>query len=115
MVGDRQSFGKKSAMETGNEEDAEMVLANAVPKPVKTHVQRLGHLEIDAVVGEAYGDLVITKYRGRRLGVAHVFQYFALVRGDASSSEDSGVLSTQLRRQRHRRREYGCSVKRWGG
>ncbi len=95
MAGDRQSFGEKirDVAETGNEEDAEMVLANAVPKPVKTHVQRLGHLEIDAVVGEAYGDLVITKYRGWRLGVAHVFQYFALVRGDASRSEDSGVLS----------------------
>jgi hypothetical protein len=43
MASDRQSFGEKisDVAETGNEEDAELVLSDAVPKPVKAHVQRL--------------------------------------------------------------------------
>ena len=43
MAGDGQSFGEKicDIAETGNEEDAELVLLDAVPKQVKTHVQRL--------------------------------------------------------------------------
>jgi hypothetical protein len=88
-----KSFVKKisGVAETGNEEDVELVLSDVIPDPVKAHVQRLWHLIVD-VIGKAYGDLVVTKNRVRRLRVAYVFEDLTLVRRDSSGGEDSGVL-----------------------
>ncbi len=59
---------------------------------VKSHVQRFGHFLIDAVIGEAYGNLVIAKDRGRRLRVTHVAEDFSLVGRDAAGGEKSAVF-----------------------
>ena len=94
MTSDGQSFREEigNVLKTWNEEDVELMLSDAVPQPVKTHVQRLRHLDIDAVVGEANGNLVVAEDRCRRLGVAHVLKYLPLVGGDASGGKDTGVF-----------------------
>ena len=94
MTGDGQSFREKIGYvsTTRNKEDAKLMLAYAVPYPVEAHVQRLRHLEIDAVVGQAYGDFVVTENWCGRLGVAHIGQDLALVCGDAGRGKDSGVF-----------------------
>ena len=40
--------------------DEELQLSNAVPKPMKPHVTRLGELLLDGPVGQSDGDLVVT-------------------------------------------------------
>ncbi len=94
MAGDGQSFCKKirDVAETGNKEDAELMLSDAVPDPVKTHIQRLRHLDVDAVAGKVYGHLVVTEDWCWRLRVSHVVKYLTLVRRDSSGGEDPGVL-----------------------
>ncbi len=96
MTSDGQSFCEKirDAAKTWNEEDAELMLADAVPKPVKAHVhvQRLRHLNVDAVVGKADGGLVVAEDWCGRLGVAHVCKDLPLIGCDASGGKDSGVL-----------------------
>ena len=74
MTGDGQRFCEKirDVAKTWNEDDAKLMLADAVPQPVKAHVQRLRHLDVDAVVGQAYGDLVVAEDWCGRLGVAHI-------------------------------------------
>ena len=74
MASDGQSFRKEicDVATTLNKDDTKLMLANAVPKPVKAHVQRLRHLDVDAVVGQAYGDLVVAEDWCGRLGVAHI-------------------------------------------
>ena len=94
MTIDGQSFREEicDVAKTWNKEDAELMLADAVPKPVKAHVQRLRHLDVDAVVGKADGDLVVAEDWCRRLGVAHVCEDLPLIGCDASCGKDSGVL-----------------------
>lgn len=94
MASDGQSLREEicDVTTTLHKDDAKLMLANAVPKPVKAHVQRLRHLDVDAVVGEAYGYLVIAEYWCRRLGVAHVMKDLPLVGGDASGGKDTGVF-----------------------
>ena len=94
MTSDGQSLREEicDVTTTLNKDDAKLMLANAVPKPVKAHVQRLRHLDVDAVVGKADGDLVIAEYWCRRLGVAHIVKNLPLVGGDAGGGKDSGVF-----------------------
>ena len=58
----------------GDVADKELQLSNAVPKPVKPHVARLGELLLDGPVGKSDGDLVVTVDDGGTLGVAEVVQ-----------------------------------------
>ena len=94
MTGNRQSFGEKIGYvaTTRNKEDAKLMLAYAVAYPVEAHVQRLRHLKVDAVVGQAYGDLVVAENWCGRLGVAHIVKDLPLVGGDASGGKDTGVF-----------------------
>ena len=94
MASDGQSLREEigDVTTTLHKDDAKLMLANAVPKPVKAHVQRLRHLYVDAVVGKADGDLIIAEYWCRRLGVAHIMKDLPLVGGDASGGKDSGVF-----------------------
>ena len=90
----RQRLGEKigNVEEARDKDDPEVALANAVPQPMKAHVQGLGHLQVDAVISEADGDLVVAEYWGWRLGMPHVGQDLALVCRDASSSEEATIL-----------------------
>ena len=63
--------------------DKELQLSNAVPKPVKPHVARLGELLLDGPVGKSDGDLVVTVDDGGTLGVAEVVQNLSLAGREA--------------------------------
>jgi hypothetical protein len=95
MTGDGQSFREEicDVLKTRYKDDAELVLLHAIPQPMKSHIKRFGHLQIDAVIGEAYGNLVVAEDRCRRLGVSHILENLPLVGGDAGGSKGSGVLS----------------------
>ena len=94
MTSDGQSFREeiRDVFETRNKKDAELVLLDAIPQPMKSHIKRFGHLQVDAVIGKAYGNLVIAEDRCRRLGVAHIAENLPLVGGDAGGGKGSGVL-----------------------
>ena len=49
-----------------------MVIGDSVTEPGESHVHRLGPFGFDSAVGQADGTFVITKNRGRGLGVANV-------------------------------------------
>ncbi len=94
MTSDGQSFREEicDVFETRNKDDAELVLLHVIPQPMKLHIKRFRHLQVDAVVGEAYGNLVVAEDRCRRLGVAHIGENLPLVGGDAGGGKGSGVL-----------------------
>jgi hypothetical protein len=71
----------------------EVSLADVVPQLMKAHVEGLRYLQMYAVIGEADGDLVVAEDRSRRLGMAHVGQNLALVRGDSTGGEETAILS----------------------
>ena len=52
-------------------ENFELVLINAIPHPVKTHINGLGTLEFDVVVGNTACGGIVYLDRGGWLGVAH--------------------------------------------
>jgi hypothetical protein len=87
----RQRLGEKigNVEEARDKDDPEVALANAVSQPMKAHVQGLGHLQVDAVIGEADGD---AEDWGWRLEMPHVGQNLALVCRDAPSSEEATIL-----------------------
>ena len=72
--------------------DKELQLSNAVPKPVKPHVARLGELLLDGPVGKSDGDLVVTVDDGGTLGVAEVVQNLSLAGRELGSAEGAGVF-----------------------
>ena len=94
MTSDGQSFREeiRDVFQAWNKDDAELVLLHAIPQPMKAHIERFRHLQVDAVVGEAYGNLIVAEDRCRRLGVAHISENLPLVGGDAGGGKDSGVL-----------------------
>ena len=73
--------------------DPELEPTNSLLQPMKSHVAGLGHLRLDGPVGQAHGDLVVTKEEGGGLGVAQVVQDGALDVGETSGSEEGGILS----------------------
>jgi hypothetical protein len=56
MTGDGQSLCEKIGDVDGtrDEDNAELVLLHAIPQPVKSHIERFRHLQVDAVGGESY-------------------------------------------------------------
>ncbi len=69
MTGNGQSLCEKISDVDGirDEDNAELVLLHAIPQPVKSHIKRFRHLQIDAVVGEA--DCVIATSLSQNIGV----------------------------------------------
>ena len=49
----------------------ELLLVDSVPDPVEPHVDGLGALEFDVVVGDAAGGRVVDLNGSRWLGIAH--------------------------------------------
>jgi hypothetical protein len=93
----RQRLGKEIGYVEGarHEDDPEVSLTDAVPQPqpMKAHVKGLRHLQIYAIICETDGDLIVAENRGRRLGMAHVGQNLAFVRGDSTGGEETATLS----------------------
>jgi len=54
----------------GEMSDSELALADAVAEPVEPHVDTLGFLLFDGIVGEANGEFVVTEDGCRWLTVA---------------------------------------------
>ena len=54
--------------------DVELLLADSVTDPVKTHVDSFGAFLFDSVVGDAGGSAVVGLERGRWLGMAEFFE-----------------------------------------
>jgi hypothetical protein len=50
----------------------ELVIGDSVTEPGESHVHRLGPFGFGSAVGQADGTFVITKNRGRWLGVANI-------------------------------------------
>ncbi len=66
---------------------------------MKAHVERFGHLQRDAAIGQTDGDFVVAKDGRRRLRVAHVVEDLSLVRRDARGGESAGVLPSATNEQ----------------
>ncbi len=94
MTGDRERFGEEidDVVETADEEDTKVFLADPVSDPMQSHVRCLRHPLGDCVGSNADSHLVATKQRGGGLGVAHVGQDFAFLCRDAGSGVQAGVL-----------------------
>jgi hypothetical protein len=94
MTGDRERFGEEvgDVVETADEEDTKVSLADPVSDPMQSHVRCLRHPLGDRVGSNADSHLVVTKQRGGGLGVAHVGQDFAFLCRDASSGVQTSVL-----------------------
>ena len=75
-----------------NEEHAELSLSYPVSQPMEAHVERFGHLQRDASVGQTDGDFVVAKDGRRRLRMTHVVKDLSLVRRDARGGESASVL-----------------------
>ncbi len=100
MASFRQRLGGTvgNVAEARDKDDPEVVLADAVPQPMKTHVQGLRHFQVDAVIGKADGDFIVAEDWGWRLGMPHVGQNLALVCSDASIGEESTILGLCFKR-----------------
>ncbi len=83
MTGDRERFGEEigDVVETADEEDTKVSLADPVSDSMQAHVG-----------SNADSHLVVTKQRGRGLGMAHVGQDFAFLCRDAGSGVKASVL-----------------------
>ncbi len=94
MMGDRERLGEivGDVMETTDENDTEVPLADPVPDPMQTHVSDLRHPLRDGVGSNADGHLIVAEQRGGGLGVVHVGQDFAFLCRDAGSGVQAGVL-----------------------
>ena len=93
MASHRQSFGKKigQILQARDENDAKLALLDPVPQPVKPHIQRLGHLGGDGVVGEANRNFIVAKDGGCGLRMTHVGQDLTLIDGNTSSGKHAGI------------------------
>jgi hypothetical protein len=69
MMGTRHGFGEKiGEVECASEVcNSELTLPNAVPEPMKSHVDAFGPFLFDVVCGEAYCKGIITQYWSGRL------------------------------------------------
>jgi hypothetical protein len=79
-------------VETTDEEDTKVSLADPVSDPMEAHVRCLRHPLGDRVDSNADSHLVVAKQRSGGLGVAHVGQDFAFLGRDAGSGVQAGVL-----------------------
>ena len=70
----RQRFGIEVGKQFGGWAvgHIELVIGDSVTEPGESHVHRLGPFGFDSAVGQADGTFVITKNRGRGLGIANV-------------------------------------------
>ena len=59
---------------------------------MEAHVERFGHLQRDASIGQTDGDFIVAKDGRRRLRVTHVVKDLSLVRRDARGGKSAGVL-----------------------
>ena len=94
MTGDGQGLGEEVGViaPSRDEHGAEVSLSDSIPDPMPAHVDRLRHLEVDAVGRETDSNLIVAEDRGRGLRVAHVGQYLPLVGCDAGGGEGAGIL-----------------------
>ncbi len=94
MTGDRERFGEEigDVVETADEEDTKVSLADQVSDPMQSHVRCLRHPQGDRVGSNADSHLVVTKQRGGGLEVAHVGQDFAFLCRDAGSGVQASVF-----------------------
>ena len=94
MTGDGQGLGEKVSMiaDAWDEHGAEVSLSDPIPDPMPAHVDRLRHLEVDAVGRETDSNLIVAEDRGRGLRVAHVGQDLPLVGCDAGGGKGAGIL-----------------------
>ena len=74
MTEDGQSLSEKIRDVAGarNKKHAELSLLNPVSQPMEAHVERFGHLQRDASIGQTNGDFIVAEDGRRRLRVAHV-------------------------------------------
>jgi hypothetical protein len=79
MTGDRERFGVEigDVVETADEENTKVSLADPVSDSMQAHVRRLRYPLGDHVGSNADSLPDVTKQRGGGLGVAHVGQDFA--------------------------------------
>ena len=89
-----QGLGKEVSViaDAGDEHGAEVSLSDPIPDPMPAHVDRLRHLEVDAVGRETDSNLIVAEDRGRGLRVAKVGQDLPLVGGDAGGGKGAGIL-----------------------
>ncbi len=90
-------------LQARDEDDAKLALLDPVPQPVKPHIQRLGHLGGDSVVGEANRHLVVAENGGCGLRMTHIGQYLPFVDGN-SGARKRRRIRPQLRKNKLR----GC-------
>ena len=69
--------------------DVELTLADAVADPIKPHVDGLGALLFDGVIGDAGGGAVVSLDRRRWLGMAKFFEACAQWAGFLGVVEDA--------------------------
>ena len=103
MTGDWEGFREeiRNVEDARNMDDPKLALPNAITQPVKTHIQRLRHLGLDSVVGNADSNFVVAVDRRWGLRVAEVVKDFALLGGDAGGGENTAVF-----RLRHEGADY---------
>ncbi len=116
MTGDRERLGEEigDVVETADEKDTKVSLADLVPDPVQAHVSGLGHPLRDGVGSDADSHLVIAKQRDGGLGVAHVGQDFAFLCRNAGGGVQVDVLIPPPR-QRNKQQRCGWNGRRRGG
>jgi hypothetical protein len=100
MASNRQGFGKKigQVLQARVEDDAKLALLDPVPQPVKPHIQRLGHLGGDSIVGEANRQLVVAENGGCGLRMTHVGKYLLFVDGNSGTRKHAGVFDLCYKR-----------------
>jgi hypothetical protein len=95
MTGDRERFGEEidGVVETADEEDTKVSLADPVSVPMQAHVRYLRHPMGDRVGSNADSHLVVTKQRGGGLGVAYVGAVLKLQSGSYMYFPRAVILS----------------------
>ena len=110
MFGPWQSLSKKvrDVVVACDMLGAELVALDTVLQPVKAHVDAFRQARRDRPVRKAHGDLIIAKEErgGLRVAQVEVVEDGALVVGEPSGSEESGIL-----RLLHRGTDYRDSMR----
>ena len=90
----RQRLGEKvrNVEDTGNMLDAELVLTEAVLKPMKTHVFAFRQLWGDGAMSKTDGKFVVAQDRGWWLGVGKVAEDATLFGGSFGGGKEAPVF-----------------------
>ena len=75
-----------------------MVVGDSMTEPGEAHVHRLGPFGFDSAVGQADGTFVITKNRGRRLGIANITSSRAVETGGTCIAASGTEFRVSCRR-----------------